>query len=167
MFLPKFSVEKSITSLMVILVMVVLGTISVTRLPVDLLPDITFPMISIYTMYEGVGPEEIENSVTRLIEASVNRVEGIENIYSVSQRGASLVFAEFTWGKDMNIATQNVREKIDELGTGMFGLPEDSKRPIIYKYNLAEMPLMFLTVAGKDRDIHEIKDLVDKYLHTR
>jgi HAE1 family hydrophobic/amphiphilic exporter-1 len=164
MFLPEFSVNKSITSLMIILVIVVLGMAAVTRLPVDLFPDITFPMITIYTMHEGVGPEEIENSVTRLIEASVNRVEGIKNIYSISQRGASLVFAEFDWGKDMNLAAQNVREKIDELGTGMFGLPEETKRPIIYKYDLAEMPLMFFSVAGKDRDIHEVKDLVDDYM---
>ncbi len=164
MFITDFSVRRPVTALMLVLIIVVLGLISFLRLPVDLLPDLEFPMAAIITEYKGAGPEEIETSVTRLIESSVNRVDGVKNIYSRSKRGASTVRVEFDWGTDMDIASQNIREKLDELGTGYFGLPEDSKRPIIVKYNPSDMPLMFLSLSGESENAHQLKEIADDYI---
>lgn len=167
MFITDFSVRKPVTALMMILIIVVLGLVSFSRLPVDLLPDLEFPMAAVMTEYEGVGPEEIESSVTRLIESSVNRVDGVKNIYSISSRGVSMVQVEFDWGKDMDLACQDIREKIDELGTGYFGLPEDSARPVIIKYNPSDMPLLFLSLSGGGRDAHELKEIADDYMQNQ
>ena len=167
MFITDFSVKRPVTALMFVLVIVVLGLISFSRLPIDLLPDLEFPMAAVMTEYEGVGPEEIEESVTRLIESSVNRVDGVKNIYSSSQRGSSVVTVEFDWGMDMNVAAQEIREKIDELGTGHFGLPEDSKRPIIAKYSMEGMPVMFLSLSGGNMPVHELKRLADDYIQNQ
>ncbi len=164
MFITDFSVRKPVTALMLILIIVVLGIVSVSRLPIDLLPDLEFPVAAVMTEYEGIGPEEIEASVTRLIESSVNRVDGVKNIYSVSKRGVSIVRVEFDWGTDMDSACQDIREKLDEIGTGFWGLPEDSERPIIMKYNPADMPLMFLSLSGKDMDTHQLKEIADDYM---
>ena len=167
MFITDFSVRKPVTALMLVLIIVVLGIVSLSRLPVDLLPDLEFPVATVITEYRGVGPEEIETSVTRLIESSVNRVDGVKNIYSSSHRGSSVVRAEFNWGTDMDLACQNIREKIDELGTGYFGLPEDSKRPVIIKYNPSDMPLMFLSLSGKEYDAHQLKEISDDYIENQ
>lgn len=165
MFITDFSVRRPVTAMMLVLIIVVLGVISFFRLPVDLLPDLEFPVASVITEYEGVGPEQIETSLTRLIESSVNRVDGVKNIYSASQRGASIVQVEFDWGTDMDLACQEIREKLDELGTGYFGLPEDSKRPIIIKYNPADMPLMFLALSGgAETEAHRLKEIADDYI---
>ena len=167
MFITDFSVRKPVTALMLVLIIVVLGVVSFSKLPIDLLPDLEFPLVSIITEYGGIGPEEMELSVTRLVESSANRVDGVKNIYSVSQRGVSVVRVEFDWGTDMNLACQEIREKLDELGTGYFGLPEDSKRPIIAKYNMADMPLMFMSLSGKGIDVHQLKETAEDYMQNQ
>ena len=91
---------------MISAIIILLGGISLTRLPVDLLPDVTYPTVSIRIGYPGVGPQEIEQLLTRPIEQTVGAVAGLEQINSTSQEGSSIVRLSFAWGTDLSEATE-------------------------------------------------------------
>jgi hypothetical protein len=96
-------------------VVVLLGSISLTRLPVDLMPDISFPSLTVRVNYPGVGPLEMEELVTRPIEQAVSAVAGLEQINSTSSEGSSMVRLNFVWGTDLNEAADEVRTRVDRV----------------------------------------------------
>src|SRR5690554_3711520 len=98
MKIANLSVKRPVAILMVILVILLLGVVSLSRLAIDLMPEMNFPMAIVVTDYEGVGPEEVENLVTRTIEGQLGTINGIKNIYSESSPSSSTVMAEFGWG---------------------------------------------------------------------
>ncbi|HBR29821.1 MAG TPA: hypothetical protein DD789_10350, partial [Firmicutes bacterium] len=98
MSLPSFSIKRPVTTLMVFLLVLVLGVVSITRLQVDLMPEMTFPIATIFTSYEGVGPQEIENLVTKPLEGVLGTVANIEGITTYSSTGQSIALLEFDWG---------------------------------------------------------------------
>ena len=98
MRISRFSVHRPIFTIMVTLIVVVLGGISLVRLPIDLMPDITYPTLSISTEYENASPEEIEELITRPIEEAMSAVPGVEEVTSASTEGVSNVRVTFSWG---------------------------------------------------------------------
>jgi len=98
MNLPRFSVHHPIFTIMASLIVIILGAVSLYRLSIDLMPDITYPVVSISTDYENASPEEMEELVTRLIEEAMSAVPGVEEVNSVSSEGASHVRVTFSWG---------------------------------------------------------------------
>ena len=84
MYIADFSVRRAVAATMMILIIIVLGVASYSEIPVDLLPELNFPAAAVFTEYEGVGPEEIENSVTKIIEGAASRVDGIKKVQSSS-----------------------------------------------------------------------------------
>ena len=98
-------VKKPVGVCMGIVALVILGVISLTRLPVDFLPDIERPYITVRTSYDNAGPEEVEKSVTRLIENAVSSVNNVKSVTSSSKEGESKVTIEFNWGSDLTSAT--------------------------------------------------------------
>lgn len=145
MKLSDLAVRRPVTIAMVFLVIILLGTVSMVKLNMDLLPELDLPMAMAITSYEGVGPEEIENLVTRPIEGSLGTVNGIKNINSVSSQGSSSVFIEFAWGTDMNFAVTQMREKIDFLAPM---LPEGVEKTMFFKLDPNMMPIMVLGFGG-------------------
>ena len=131
---------------MIFLGIVLLGFISLTRLPQELFPPITYPQLTVATSYANAAPEEIETLITKIIEEAISTVKNLKEIRSVSKEGLSLVIADFAWGTDMNIAALNMREKID-LVKEM--LPRDAEEPIVLKYNPYAMPIVVLSVTGQ------------------
>ena len=111
MKLSRFAVKRPITVIMLFLFIVILGMVSMQKLNLDLFPELELPLALAMTGYENVGPEEIEELVTRPLENVLGTVGGIKNISSVSQRGSSMVLLEFSWGTDMNYALNQMREK--------------------------------------------------------
>src|SRR5688572_11313007 len=109
---------------------VCLGILSFTRLPIDLLPDIAYPKLVIYTTYNDVAPAEVERFVTERVEQQVARVPGVEKVESVTREGVSLVTLRFAWGTDMDFAALNVRERVDQIRDD---LPEQADRPIVLR----------------------------------
>jgi len=145
MSIPGTSTRRPVAVAMLVLAVVLLGIISFTRLPIDLLPDVSFPRLVIYTTYSNVAPAEIERLITEKIEQRGASVPGVEKVTSVSQDGVSLVTLRFAWGTDMDFAALNVREKLDELRDA---LPETAERPAILRVDPQSDPVMTVSISG-------------------
>jgi len=163
MSLPKMSIDRPVAVAMFFISIVFLGALSFVRLPVDLLPDIAYPKLVIYTSYPETGPAEIERFITEPVEQAVNRVPGKEQVESVSREGVSLVTLRFAWGTDMDFAALNVREMVD----GLRGrLPEGAARPVVLRTDPRSEPIMALSIAG-DADLWTLKDLSETVFRRR
>ena len=145
MKLSDLSVKRPVTIAMIFLVVMLLGIVSLNKLSLDLFPEMELPMAVVMTSYQNVGPEEIENLITRPLEGTMGTVNGIKNMQSISQQGSSLVLAEFAWGTDMNFAVNQMRDKM-ELITSFF--PSDADKPMIIKMDPNMMPLMVMGISG-------------------
>ncbi len=146
MKLPRIAVRRPVTVIMFVMVLLLLGAISLGRLPLDLLPDIEAPVIAIQTSYDDAGPYEVENFVTRPVEEAVATVDHVSTISSVSSQGHSTVVAQFDWGTDMDFAALDVRERVDLVSDA---LPDDTGSPTIIQFDPADMPIMELVVTGE------------------
>ncbi len=130
MKLTDIAINRPVTVLMILCLMVFSGIISLLGLPVDFLPELEFPFISVWTKYEGVAPQEIETSITEPIEQAVSTIENVKEIRSYSREGQSRVYVKFNWGTNLDIARIDVREKVG-LISGI--LPERADEPIVSK----------------------------------
>ncbi len=137
-----------------------LGFISLTRLPRELFPSITYPQLTIVTSYENAAPEEVETLITKIIEETAGTVSNLKRISSISKEGISIVTAEFGWGADMDFASLGVRENIDLIKER---LPLGSSDPIVMKFNPFELPVITLSVTG-DKSPSELLRLSRKFI---
>jgi HAE1 family hydrophobic/amphiphilic exporter-1 len=148
---------------MISAVITLLGAVSLTRLPVDLMPEFEQPTINIRTSYPGVGPLEMEELVTRPIEQAVSAVPGLTMIESSSSEGNSQVRLNFDWGKDLAEATDEVRTRIDRIRGR---LPDDADNPTIFKFDSNVLPVMQIAVEG-DFDEVTLRELAQNDLAPR
>ena len=144
---------------MVFLGICLLGIISFSRLPVQLLPEIEFPRLTVVTPFENATPTEIEKLVTRRIEEAVGSVNGVTDVYSESIEGLSMVTARFRWGIDMNFAMVETKEKVDII-KGQ--LPQDAGSSIVVKYDPSEEPVMIYAVTPVTGDFKNIRKRIEK-----
>src|SRR5438034_189845 len=144
MSIPATAIRRPVTMFMISAVIILLGGISLTRLPVDLLPDVSYPTVSIRVNYTGVGPLEMEQIVTRPIEQAVSAVAGLEQVNSSSQEGSSNIRMSFTWGTDLNAAMDDLRTRLDRVRGR---LPIDADPPIVFRQDSNAMPI----IDGADR----------------
>jgi hydrophobic/amphiphilic exporter-1 (mainly G- bacteria), HAE1 family len=145
MSIPRIAIARPITMFMISAIIILLGGISLTRLPVDLLPDVQYPTVSVRIQYPGVGPQEIEQLLTRPIEQAVGAVAGLEQINSTSQEGSSSVRLLFAWGTDLSEAMDDLRTRLDRVRGR---LPEDAEALTIFKVDSNAMPIMSLGIEG-------------------
>jgi hydrophobic/amphiphilic exporter-1 (mainly G- bacteria), HAE1 family len=163
MNLPSFSVKRPIFTTMVTLILVILGAVSLSRLQIDMLPNIELPTLSIRTDYEGASPEVMERLVTQIIEEIVATVPGVEEITSSSSEGRSTVRVSFVWGTKIDTAAIDVQGKIeDELNE----LPEDIVRPRIRKFDIASFPVVLLGISST-LDPVELTELIEVQIRYR
>lgn len=148
--------------MMTCLVMV-LGSIALTRIPVDLMPDITEPRITITTVYEYASPEEVEELITRPIEEAVSSVTGVEELYSISAEGRSRVTVAFSWGTDIDSVSNDVRDRLDRIYSS---LPEKAERPSLRKYNPSEFPVLILGTSS-NIDPLKLRYTIDELVQPR
>lgn len=148
---------------MLFLAVILLGLIAYVRLPIDLLPDVSYPRLVVYTAYPDVAPAEVERLVTERIEAEAAAVPGVERVTSVSREGVSLVTLRFAWGTDMDFAMLNVRERLDNVREI---LPETATRPAILRVDPDSEPIMTLSVAGGE-DLWQTKELAETVFRRR
>ncbi|NLW06648.1 MAG: efflux RND transporter permease subunit [Clostridia bacterium] len=156
-------IRRPVALAMVVLVAVLLGTISLSRLKIDLLPEFKMPYAVVISSYAGAGPEEVEKSVTRPLEEVMGTVQGIKNIYSYSSTGSSIVLLEFEWGQDLDFATLDIREKIDLV---QMMLPDGVDKPTVMKMDPNIMPVLVLAMHG-DMDQQRLKDLAENVVKNR
>ncbi|MFZ1948080.1 MAG: efflux RND transporter permease subunit [bacterium] len=163
MGLASLSIRRPVAFLMFYIGVVAVGLVSVVNLSIDLYPDISFPTVLVITTYEGVAPEDIETLVTRPMEESVAAVEDVDELFSYSREGVSLINAQFKWGKDMDIAALDVREAVDMTKTY---LPDDADDPFIFKFSSSAMPILFMSVTG-DYPLAELKKIAEDEVEPR
>src|SRR3989338_2169146 len=168
MNLPKFSVERPVTIIMIVFGIMVFGAVSLLLLPQELFPQIVYPQLTVVTPYANAAPEEIETLITRSIEEAVGTVAGVKRIHSISKEGLSLVIAEFGWSQNINFAALGMREKIDLIKER---LPRDAEEPIVLPYNPFDRPILLLSMTSsalrapvslRDMARRMIKDEIEK-----
>ena len=163
MSIPRFAIERPVTMFMVSAVVVLLCAISLTRLPVDLMPAFEQPTVTVSVNYTGVGPLEMEELVTRPLEQAVSAVAGVQQVNSSSQEGRSQIRLNFAWGTDMAEATDEVRSRLDRVRGR---LPEDADPPQIFKFDSTAFPIIQLAVQG-DFDPVTLREVAENELSPR
>lgn len=149
MNITETAVKRPVTTVMVFVGVVLLGVISLRNLSIDLLPDLSFPKLSVLTEYAGAAPEEIERLITANLESVFAPIPGVKRVSSVSREGISLVALEFHWGTDMNFALLHAKEKVEEA-RGL--LPEDCAVPRIIEMDPASKPIVVAVVETRRPD---------------
>ncbi|MBL8143454.1 MAG: efflux RND transporter permease subunit [Acidobacteria bacterium] len=163
MSIPRTAITRPVTMFMLSGVITLLGAIALTKLPVDLMPEVSFPSLTIRVSYPGVGPLEIEESITRPIEQSVSAVAGIDQVNSTSSEGSSMVRLNFAYGTNLNVAADDVRSRLDRVKGR---LPEDADPPVLFKFDSTQFPIMNLAVEG-DYDAVSLRELAENTLARR
>jgi len=163
MKITKLTINRPVTTFMFFLAIILLGFVSLRELSVDLLPDISYPRISVITEYPGVAPEEIETLITAPLEAVVSTIPGLRKVESISKEGVSFMTLEFDWGTDMDFAVLHTREKLDNA---RYSLPEDAGRPTIILLDPKSKPIMILALSG-ERNLVELKEFAEELIKPR
>lgn len=160
----KFTAERPVAITMVVLAVLVFGLVGLLRLPVNLLPDVSYPKLTVRTTYPGAGPQDVEERISRRVQEAVSVVPGVRRVVSVSRPEVSDVVLEFTWGTEMVFAVSEVRERLDRVF-----LPQDAERPLVLRYDPSLDPVMTLGLYPSDGaadgiDLMEVRRLADEEL---
>lgn len=158
MKLPEFGVRRPVFTTMIFLGLVVLGVASLVQLPIDLLPKIELPTMTVVTIYPGASPEDIETKVTKVIEEQVSTTPSIKEVTSISEENISAVTIRFEWGTDMDEAAADVRQRLD-IAERM--LPEDVEKPMLIKMDPSMMPIIAFGVTAKE-SYPKLRHLIEK-----
>src|SRR6186997_1343623 len=163
MSIPRLAIQRPVTMFMISAVITLLGIISLTKLPVDLMPEFEQPQLTVRTSYTGVGPLEMEELITRPMEQAVSAVPGVTRVESSSSEGNSQVRLNFDWGTDLSEAADEVRTRVDRMRNR---LPEDADPPTIFKFDSNTLPVMQLGLEG-DYDPVTLRELAQNEISPR
>lgn len=147
---------------MVTMIIVTIGSFALLRLPIDLLPDISLPTLTVRAEYEDASPEEMERLVTEYIEATVSLVSGVEEISSETGEGVTNVRVRFVWGTDLDAASNDVRDRIDRVADE---LPDDISRPELRKYDISNSPIVLLGLSSGLEPVELTRLVEDQILY--
>jgi HAE1 family hydrophobic/amphiphilic exporter-1 len=163
MKIPAFAVRHPILTSMVAMIVVILGFIAARRLPLDLMPDISYPVLSISTSYPNSSPTIVEQLITRPVEEAMSAVPGVEEVTSTSSEGNSRVQLSFAWGTNLEAAAADVRDRLDRV---VPRLPDDADRPRLFKFDPATIPIMILGAYGEIDPVY-LRQLIDEQVAYR
>ena len=163
MRISRFTVNRPIFTVMVTLIVMIIGGVSLSRLPIDLMPDITYPTLSVSTNYASASPEEVEELVTRPVEQAMSAVPGVEEVSSASTEGRGDVRISFAWGTDLDAAANDIRDRLDRV---IPRLPEDAERPRLRKFDLASFPVLIMG-ASSDLDPVQLRRIIEDQVKYR
>lgn len=163
MRLADLAIKRPVFVTSLVFVILVMGLMSIKKLPVDMFPNITFPVVTVTTIYPGAGPAEVETLVSKVYEDEISTVTGIKRLSSINNEGVSTVIAEFTLETDIKYAEQQIR---DRVSSAKRKLPDDIEEPIIRRIDPADQPILILSVTA-DLKPGELYDLADKELKPR
>ena len=163
MRISRWAVHRPIFTTMVVLIFLILGWVSLRRLPIDLMPDITYPSLSISCAYENASPPEMEELVTRPIEEAMSAVPGVEEVTSISSEGNSNVRVTFSWGTDLDAAANDIRDRLDRV---IPRLPDETERPVLRKFDLASFPVLICGASSR-LDPIQMRQLIEDQVKYR
>ena len=153
------AVDRKITVTMITLIVILGGLIAFTKLGLDMLPDVEFPMVSVVTVYGGASPEDIESIVTKPIEQAISSVSGVKGVVSTTVEGMSMIAVEFESGSNLDFAAQDLR---DQLAMFADFLPDDIQTPLVMKFDMSALPLLFYGVTSEERPLNELAEYMDE-----
>ena len=163
MWLTSTSIRRPVFILMVVTALIVLGWSAMSKMNLEQNPKVDFPFVAVITSYPGAGPEEIETQVTKKIEDAVASVNGVKSLTSSSQEGVSSVNIEFNLGVASDVAAADVRDRIAQTRVT---LPVDVLEPVVIKFDVNAMPIMFYGLTG-NRPSRDIRDIADNVIKPR
>jgi HAE1 family hydrophobic/amphiphilic exporter-1 len=161
MKLPEFGVKRPVTNLMIFSSIIILALYSLTRLGIDSMPKIEPPSLTVISSYPGAGPEDVETKVTEVLENQLATTPGLEKISSRSMEGMSSITLKFIWGTDMDVASNDVRDRIELAKRVLPDIPDEMDNPYIFKFNTAMIPIFVMGVTAKE-SYPDLYDLIDK-----
>lgn len=144
--LAGLSIKRPIFITCIVILVIVLGYLSLLKTPVDLFPNVTFPIVTVSTPYPGAGPKEIETLVSKIFEEEVSTLSGVKSIRSINQEGMSIVVCEFNSKVDIKYAEQQIRDKVS---AAKYKLPRDVKESIIRRIDPSDLPILTVSLNGK------------------
>ncbi len=150
MSFARLAIARPVACAVFFLIVSLFGLYAYVRLPVDWLPDVSYPVVSISTEYPGVGPEDIERELTIPIEEAVSAVEGLESLGSSSSEGRSTIRLGFRWGRNLDHATDDIRQRLDRVRGR---LPAGAGSPTLFRFDLTALPIMYVAVSGTDDEM--------------
>ncbi|MCK4764400.1 MAG: efflux RND transporter permease subunit [Candidatus Aminicenantes bacterium] len=152
------SVKRPVGAIMFFVGILLLGVISLDKLSINLLPDLSYPKLTVLTQYPGSGPEEIEKFITAKLEAPLSSIPNIKEITSVSKEGNSIITLEFHWGTDMDFALLHTKEKTTEAE---HVLPDDCDPPIILEWDPSSSPILVIVLQSKAMSLKDLKETAE------
>ncbi len=161
MNLPEFGIKKPVTNIMIFLIIIILALYCSTRIGINLLPEIEPPVISVVSSYYGASPEDVETKITEPLENQLAITPGLEKITSRSLEGISVISLKFKWGTNIDAATNDVRDRIDQAKPILPDISDEMSSPFIFKFNTANIPVLFMGFTA-DYSFSELYDLIDK-----
>ena len=157
--LSGISIRRPVFTTMVMVGLVVLGIFGYRRLAIDQFPEVDIPVVTVQTVYAGASSETVEREVTRRLEEAFNPVAGVDRITSISLEGVSQVIIEFDLGVDVDVASQDVRAKIEGIRRE---LPQDMESPVVQKFDPAAQPILSLALSSNTQSIDRLTVLADE-----
>lgn len=164
MDLTKISIKRPVAVIMVMLIVLLLGFVSASKMELALMPDVEMPYALIMTQYSNAGPEEVENLVTEPLESAISNVENIKKVMSSSSEGFSAIQIEFRYGTDMNKAVSDLRDRVSMVEDF---LPDEAKASTIMKIDMTSMPIAYVVVSAQEMDEYELKSFVENNIENR
>jgi HAE1 family hydrophobic/amphiphilic exporter-1 len=161
MNLPEFGVKRPITNLMIFVGVIIISVYGLSKLGIDLMPEIEPPAISVISIYEGASPEDVETRVTEPLENQLGTTPGLDEITSRSLEGASVVTLEFNWGTNLDEASNDIRDRIDRTKRFLPDIPDEMDNPFIFKFNTAMLPVLYIGVTAEESYL-ELYDIIDE-----
>ncbi len=148
MNLPQFAVRRPYTVLMIFLAIFLIGLIAIFKLPIDLLPEIEPPVISVLVPYPGATASDVESDVVKFLEDRLSTVPNLDELNSLSKDNLGMVSCKFKWGTNLDVASNDVRDKVDLAKYDIKEHAPDSEEPILFKFSSATSPIMAITISA-------------------
>ena len=157
----KLSINRPIFITCIVLITMITGFISMKSLPVDLFPDVTFPVVTVTTPYPGAGPREVETLISKIYEEEFATISGVKTIRSQNQEGVSIVITEFTFSTDIKYAEQQIRDKVSSARAK---LPDDIEEPTIRRVDPSDQPIVTIALTANisEAELYDLADLTVK-----
>jgi len=163
MFLSKLSIKRPVMMSMIILAVTLFGLLAFFNVPLNLMPSIKLPYVTIQVVYPGAGPQEVETEIIKPVEDVVSTISGINTLTSYAMENVGITLIEFELGKDVNVANQEVKDKIDSI---LNQFPKDAQLPVVEKVDINARPIINILLSG-NLETRELNDIARKNLKNR
>ncbi|CFX11940.1 Acriflavin resistance protein [Syntrophomonas zehnderi OL-4] len=159
-----FSVKRPVTMIILVTVIIIMGFFTLSKMAVDLIPDMKFPIAAVMTEYPGVGPEEVESQITKPLEGTLNTLGNIKEIHSMSTSGSSLILIYYNWGTNMDTSVNEIREKIGLIDKY---LPSGSEKPVVLRMDPTLMPVIQIGIKSDTMSLGQLQEVAQDVVEPR